>query len=140
MEVQDLFERQIGEGNLQKLTINKSRGDHYSLSVSNWLFVTTKRSPLAEHVPFTKDEDPMGELERMATGNLIRSEDNIVRYYMKDGDTTKYVHTKGRANSRKLICVLQTTHRKTPDIQKRRHSGSRTQLGRRAHESQQVRL
>ena len=94
LEIQDSFERQIGEGHLQKLTINKSRGDHSCLSVSNWLYVTTKRNPLAEHVPFTKDEDPMGELERMATGNLIRSEDNIVRYYMKDSDSTKYVRAR----------------------------------------------
>ena len=78
----DLFLREVGIREFEGLRIDKHNG-YPSVEFKNWLFTSADKVPGAVHVPFTRNEDPSGEMEALIDSEMVRSEDNIVQYFSK---------------------------------------------------------
>ena len=57
---------------------------HTTLEIMNWLFTSLDVAPGSTHIPFSKQEDPHGDMEGAHGSDLIRAEDNVVDYFVKD--------------------------------------------------------
>ena len=86
----DLFMREVGERDFQGMNIGSDNGQT-TIEVMNWMFSSAEQVPGSQHVPFSKDEDPYGDMEKARGMNLIRTEDNVVDYFTAGGNDTKWV-------------------------------------------------
>ncbi|PPR07989.1 hypothetical protein CVT24_002701 [Panaeolus cyanescens] len=80
--VHQLFEQELGPGTVQPV-LSKPYEGHLAFDIGTRYFTDRDDAPCQEHVPFSRDEDPLFILELMRKGRFIRSEDNIVQYCAK---------------------------------------------------------
>jgi hypothetical protein len=75
VEIHEVFQRQFAEGRLAGWNAGKYR-KYQTLDLSNRYFTPKRDAPDMEHIPFTKDVDPRGILEKMAMAGYVHGEEN----------------------------------------------------------------
>lgn len=75
------FDREFKEGELEEWSEEMSDEGNKILYANNRVFTPAKDSDKREvHIPFEKDTDPNGFLEKIARGGFKRTSDNVVEY------------------------------------------------------------
>jgi hypothetical protein len=74
------FQRQFPHGKLENWETSAYK-DFYALELSNRYLTPRRDAPLAEHIPFSKEVDPLGFLEDAVGGDFFHSQENEVQYY-----------------------------------------------------------
>jgi hypothetical protein len=86
VDLQETFIREIGEESLETLQSVQWEG-HRALEFDNYIFSLTKYTSVDDnHIPFSTDEDPSGRLENEHGSKLKRTEDNVVQFYVREGN------------------------------------------------------
>ena len=83
MKIHALYRRFVPEHKLQAMSIVDSYKEFASIELSNRYFSARKEVPNESHLPFTKELDPRGILEKAMGTQFIRSEQNVVKYNRK---------------------------------------------------------
>ncbi|SJL08157.1 uncharacterized protein ARMOST_11520 [Armillaria ostoyae] len=84
-EIRLTAEREFKTGMLEKWNAGAYRGFPV-FALSNRYFCTLKDGAHQEEVPFSKDVDPVGILQRLARNDLIHTEENEVQYFKSSVD------------------------------------------------------
>jgi hypothetical protein len=82
-KIHAFYSRFVPENKLQANSIIDSYKEFTSIELSNRYFSSKKEAPNELHIPFTKELDPKGILERAMGTQFIRSKQNVVKYNRK---------------------------------------------------------
>ena len=82
-QLDDIFVCEVGDKDFIGIKVGTAEG-HTTLEIMNWLFTSLDVAPGSTHIPFSKQEDPHGDMEGARGSDLIRAEDNVVDYFVKD--------------------------------------------------------
>ncbi|PPQ81191.1 hypothetical protein CVT24_009468 [Panaeolus cyanescens] len=94
--VHTMFEDTLGKGTVQSVDCKPYEG-HLSFDVGTRYFTDRDDAPTQEHVPFSRDDDPIFILELLRKDKFIHTEDNVVQYCSKvimDGSEPSYMSAK----------------------------------------------
>ena len=62
--------------------------EHTAIELMNWIFTSSDMVPGSQHLAFTTEEDPHNDMENARGLDLIRTEDNVVDYFIATVKTT----------------------------------------------------